>query len=98
MALALELVQMISLRALMPALQLIYEITMWSGCCSRNFLNKGGGQLSLSEHPAFRSGITTFLEGLRIFAPSAMKCTPANTIMSASVLEACWARPKESPI
>ena len=28
-----------------------------------NFLNRKGGQLSLREQPALRSGITTFFEG-----------------------------------
>ena len=36
-----------------------------------------------SEQPARRSGISTVLSGERIFEVSAMKCTPACTMMSA---------------
>ena len=53
---------------------------------------------SASEHPAAGSGISTVLAGLRILAVSAMKCTPASTITSASVEAACWARARESPV
>ena len=35
-----------------------------------------------------------FLKDLRIFAVSAMKCTPAKTIISAFVFSACCAKPK----
>ena len=35
--------------------------------------------------------------GLSQQAVSAMKCTPQNTIVSASALAACWERPSESP-
>jgi hypothetical protein len=50
-----------------------------------------------SEHPAARSGSSTVLCGDRIFAVSAMKCTPQNTIVPASVLAASRDRPSESP-
>jgi hypothetical protein len=42
-----------------------------------NFLNSSAGALSASEQPAFRSGNSTFLEGFKILAVSAMKWTPA---------------------
>ena len=48
------------------------------------------------EHPAFISGNKTFLFGLINFAVSAMKCTPAITIISAVVFDASIARAKES--
>jgi len=40
---------------------------------------------SASEQPASRSGRSTVLSGERMLAVSAMKCTPQNTIASASV-------------
>ena len=52
---------------------------------------------SASEQPASRSGISTRFSGHRIDAVSAMKCTPQNTIVSASALAACWESPSESP-
>jgi hypothetical protein len=52
---------------------------------------------SASEQPAFMSGIRTVLSGLRIFAVSAMKCTPHWTITSASVLAASLASCRLSP-
>ena len=51
-----------------------------------------------SEHPASRSGIRTVFPGLRIFAVSAMKWTPAMTMTSASVSAALRARASESPV
>ena len=48
------------------------------------------------EHPAFISGNKTFLFGLINFAVSAIKCTPAITIMFAEVFEASTARANES--
>jgi hypothetical protein len=50
-----------------------------------------------SEHPASRSGMSTVFSGERILAVSAMKCTPQNTIVSASVAAACWESWRESP-
>ena len=50
-----------------------------------------------SEQPAFRSGISTVLSGLRIFEVSAMKCTPAWTITFAFDRAASLARPRLSP-
>ena len=50
-----------------------------------------------SEQPAAMSGISTILSGDRIFAVSAMKCTPAWTMILASVLAASRASWSESP-
>jgi hypothetical protein len=50
------------------------------------------------EHPASRSGIRTVFSGLRIFAVSAMKWTPANTITSASDEAPFCASASESPV
>ena len=48
-----------------------------------NFLKSSGLQESASEHPAFKSGKSTFFSGESIFAVSAINFTPANKIMSA---------------
>src|SRR6478609_2597838 len=95
---SLLLVQIISLIAFISAVQLIYEMTIWLGCLSLKALKALAGALSANEQPAFRSGNTTFFDGLRILAVSAIKCTPAKTIMSAFVFSACCARPRLSPI
>jgi hypothetical protein len=58
---------------------------------------RSAGQPSESEHPASMSGSTTRRVGLRIFAVSAMKCTPANTITSAVVFAAACESCSESP-
>jgi len=43
--------------------------------------NLAAEQLSASEQPACRSGSSTVLFGLRIFAVSVMKCTPQKPIV-----------------
>ena len=53
--------------------------------------------LSASEHPALRSGMSTVRVGARIFAVSAMKCTPQNTIVDASLAAARRDSARESP-
>jgi hypothetical protein len=53
--------------------------------------------LSASEHPAARSGIRTVLSGERILAVSAMKYTPARTMVFASEDAAIRERASESP-
>ena len=55
--------------------------------------------MSAIEHPALRSGRTTFwFAPVRMSADSAMKWTPQNTTYSASSLSAASReRPKESP-
>ena len=70
---------------------------MWPGYCSSHFANTGAGQPSASEQPASRSGITTTLSGFRIFAVSAMKWTPQNTMTSALVFAAACESWSESP-
>src|SRR3989304_8340290 len=82
---ALVEVHVISVNALISAVVFMYETTIWSGYLSRNFLNSSVGQDSAKEHPAFKSGIRTFFCGDKIFAVSAIKLTPAKTIISASV-------------
>ena len=49
---------------------------------------------SAREQPAFRSGSSTVLPGLRIEAVSAMKWTPQKAITSASVAAAWRERPE----
>jgi hypothetical protein len=52
---------------------------------------------SASEQPASASGISTVLSGERIFAVSAMKCTPQNTMVSCGAVAAIRDRASESP-
>ncbi len=73
-------------------------MTICSGCVFRNAANRSGGHESASEQPAWRSGSRTVLLGLRILAVSAIKWTPANTMMSASVSAASRASPRLSPM
>src|SRR5690606_24721138 len=94
---ALDDVQTISLMALISAAQMIEVMTKWSGCCSLKALKASGGEESAKEHPAFKSGKTTVLLGFKILAVSAIKCTPAKTMISASVSAAFCERPKLSP-
>jgi hypothetical protein len=53
--------------------------------------------LSASEQPARGSGISTVRSGARIFAVSAMKYTPANTMVRAVLAAASRDRASESP-
>ncbi len=53
---------------------------------------------SASEQPARRSGISTVLPGFSSLAVSAMKCTPASTITSASTFIASRASARLSPV
>ena len=53
--------------------------------------------MSAMGQPAFRSGRRTVFPGERIFAVSAMKCTPQKTITSASVCGGLVLSPSESP-
>lgn len=52
---------------------------------------------SASEQPAPASGTSTVLPGLRSLAVSAMKGTPASTMVCASTSWAIRARARESP-
>ena len=55
--------------------------------------------MSAIEQPAARSGRIAIWLGLdRMSATSAMKCTPQNTMYSASVCEARRASLSESPV
>ena len=67
------------------------------GCSAFHVRSSSAVIESASEQPASRSGISTVLSGERIEAVSAMKCTPQNTIASASVLAAWRESPRESP-
>ncbi len=53
--------------------------------------------LSASEQPPFSVGSSTVLVGLRIFAVSAMKRTPQNTMTDLSVSAARRLSSSESP-
>ena len=53
--------------------------------------------LSASEQPARGSGIKTVRSGARILAVSAMKYTPAKTMVDASLAAAMRDRARESP-
>ena len=70
-------------------LHLDYRMALANG----NGINVTGND---NEQPAFKSGSKTFLLGLINFAVSAIKCTPAITIISAEVFEASTARARES--
>ena len=50
-----------------------------------------------AEHPARWSGMSTVLSGLRIFAVSAMKWTPQNTMVSSGASAATRDSASESP-
>ena len=60
-------------------------------------MKSASGAESAKEQPAFKSGNNTFAFGFKIFAVSAIKCTPQKTIiLAAAFLEAC-AKAKLSP-
>ena len=71
--LALLEVQTISLKVFISAEQLIYETTTAFGYLALNIAKSFGGHDSANEHPAFKSGRSTFFFGFIIFAVSAMK-------------------------
>jgi len=77
---------------------LTYVTTGASGWRSRRSLTSAAVIDSASEQPAAVSGMRTVFSGLRILAVSAMKCTPASTITSASVFAPLWASASESPV
>lgn len=70
--------------AFTSAVILTYETTTASGCCAFHSRSWAAVIESVSEHRARASGISTVLSGARIFAVSAMKRTPQNTIVVAS--------------
>ena len=63
-----------------------------------NFLKSSEGQSFANEQPASISGSKTVLLGHKIFAVSAIKCTPQKMIISASVFAAFLESSKLSPI
>ena len=94
---ALDEVQQISVRALTPTVVLTYETTVWPGYFALKAAKSFSSHDSASEHPASGQGISTFLSGQSTLAVSAMKCTPANRMMSASTDCALTERASESP-
>src|SRR5207245_11019317 len=74
-----------------------YATTTAPGCSSFHRRKSSAVIDDAKEHPASRSGIRTVLWGDRILAVSAMKWTPQNTIVSASVSAACRESWRESP-
>ena len=62
-----------------------------------NAANAAASHDSASEHPASGQGRSTFLSGESTLAVSAMKCTPAKRMISASDCRASTARASESP-
>ena len=83
--------------ALTSAVVFTYATTAAPGCSSRHARTSAAVTVAASEQPAARSGSSTVLSGERIFAVSAMKWTPQNTIVSASVAAAWPERASESP-
>ena len=73
-----------SARALTAALVFAYTTTVRSGWASQKAENSSTGQPRSSEQVASRSGIRMRLSGLRIFAVSPMKRTPATTSVCAA--------------
>jgi hypothetical protein len=94
---AFELVQQMSDSAFTSAVEFTYATTTASG--SRAFSRRSESAVTKSAigQPALRSGISTVFDGDRIFAVSAMKCTPQKTMTSAFVAAASCDRPSESP-
>src|ERR1700742_1879286 len=94
---ALADVQQESVSALMSAVVLNY-ITKAAPACSASHSRNGAAVIeSDSEQPAPGSGIRTVLSGHSTDAVTAMKCTPQNTIVSASTDAARCDNPSESP-
>ena len=93
---ALAEVQHTSVSAFTSADVLTYETTGTPGYFSYKSLTSLPVIEEDNEQPAFMSGNKTFLFGLINFAVSAMKWTPAITIISAEVFDASTARAKES--
>src|SRR5690606_39124909 len=94
---ALDDVQQMSASAFTAALVLTYATTTASGCSAFQARNWSASMVSASEQPAWAVGISTVLSGLRSLAVSAMKCTPQNTIVDASVAAAIRDSARESP-
>ena len=80
-----------SARALTAADVLAYTTTVRSGCLSQKAENSSTGQPRSREHVASSVGINTRFSGVRIFAVSPMKRTPATRMVLAG-----WAAPKRA--
>ena len=91
-----QIISIPGVSALTSAEVFTYETTGTPGYFSFNNLTSFPVIDEDKEQPAFISGSKTFLFGLINFAVSAMKCTPAITIISAEVLDASTARASES--
>ena len=74
-----------------------YATTTAPGCSAFHARSSSAVIEAASEQPASRSGSSTVFSGERIFAVSAMKWTPQNTITSAFVSAACAESASESP-
>ena len=72
-----------SARALTAADVLAYTTTVRSGCLSQNAENSSTGQPRSSEQVASSVGISTRFSGVRIFAVSPIKRTPATRMVLA---------------
>src|ERR1700720_2975534 len=90
-------VQQMSVSALTAAVVFTYETTTAPGCSSFQACSSLAVIESASEQPARWSGISTVFSGLRIFAVSAMKCTPQNTMVSSGASAAIRDSASESP-
>src|SRR5699024_9993245 len=95
---AFEDVQHTSVSAFTSAVVFTYDTTTAPGCCAFQSRRSSAVTESASEHPARASGISTVLPGARIFAVSAMKCTPQNTMVEASEAAAIRDNANESPV
>ena len=85
-------------RAAHPGAEVLtYMTTTAPGCLAFQARSWSAVIESASEQPAPRSGSRTVFSGDRIFAVSAMKCTPQKTIASSPVAAAWRERPSESP-
>ncbi len=95
---ALDDVQQMSVSALTSAVVFTYDTTRAPGCSAFQARNWAASIESASEQPARASGISTVFSGARIFAVSAMKCTPQKTIAEASERAAIRLSASESPV
>jgi hypothetical protein len=91
-------VQQTSVSAFTVAVVLTYETTTAPGCSTFQARSWSAVIESASEQPAAASGMRTVLSGARIFAVSAMKWTPQNTIVDASDSAAMRESASESPV
>ena len=94
---AFDEVQQISVSALTPTVVLTYETTVCPGYLALKAAKSRASHDSASEHPASGQGMSTFLPGQSTLAVSAMKCTPANRMISASTDCALTDSASESP-